>query len=248
MFQTLFAEPIYNLFIFFINLSWVNAGLAIILTTLVIKIILFPLQKKTIQSQIASKKAEPEMKKLNAEIKKTTDPVKKQELSKKMFTIYKKYGLNPFAPLLALIIQIPVLYALYTTFMISKESFAEHSYKLYDFMDKTAPVPDMNFFGIDMLDKSIVVALIAGLTQYLYLHITMPEVKFSDFKKETKGMKDNFANSLKVNMKFGLPLFIFVMLAIYLNSALGLYWITSNLFMIFQEKLVRKEKEELKKL
>ncbi len=248
MFETLFAKPILNLFTFFLDLDWVNAGIAIILTTLVIKIILFPLQKKQIKTQIATKKAEPEIKKIKEKYKKITDPVKKQQMGMEMMNVYKKYNMNPFAPLLVMIIQIPILMALYWTFQVKTGSFQIDKSRLYDFISMPSIV-DMNFFGIDLLKTSFLIAILTGITQFISLHITMPEVKFSDFfKKQPKNFKDGLLDSMKVNMKFGLPIFIIIILSTYLSSALGLYWITSNLFLIFQELLVRKDRRELKEL
>jgi YidC/Oxa1 family membrane protein insertase len=75
--------------------------------------LLFPLQKKQIKTQIASKKAEPEIKKIKEKLDKATDPAKKQQMGVEMMGVYKKFGVNPFAPLLTMIIQIPILLALY---------------------------------------------------------------------------------------------------------------------------------------
>ena len=83
---------------------------------------------------------------------------------------------------------------------------------------------DMNFLGINLLETSVVIALLTGITQFLHLNMTMPEVKFSDFfKKKSSKMKENFTDSLKVNMKFGLPVFVVIILSTYLSAALGVY-------------------------
>ena len=253
MFETLFAKPIYNLYIYLIGVDWINAGLALIITTIVIKIILFPFQKKQIKSQIAMKKAQPELDQIKKEFKGITDPVKKQQMGAKMMAVYKKYNLNPFAPLLIMIIQIPILFALYRTFMINSDDIVNGTGFIIDksrlYFDTALNIVDMQFLGISLLKTNMFIAALAAITQYLYMHITMPEVKLSHFFKKTEGgMKENFGNSLKVNMKFGLPVFVFLLLSFSLNAALGLYWVTSNLFLILQEYLVRKDKQELKNI
>jgi membrane protein insertase Oxa1/YidC/SpoIIIJ len=83
----------------------------------------------------------------------------------------------------------------------------------------------MNFLGIFPLEEtSYFLAVLAGLTQYAHLHVSMPDVKFSDLKKKQgSDIKTDMMNSFQVNIKYGLPFLIFFMLISVFSSALALY-------------------------
>ncbi len=247
MFATIFYNPIYNLLIFFLNFSWMDAGIAIILTTILIKIILYPLFKKQIKTQIALKKMKPELDDLKKKYEGKTDKENKQKMAFETMDLYKKYQMNPFISFFVLIIQIPIILAMYWVFY-SGGLPEVNTEILYSFIS----IPEniiMNFLGfVDLTKSSIVLAIIAGVSQYVHFHISMPDVKLKDFKNISGDFKKDMATSFSANIKYGLPVFIFLLLAFWLHAAIALYWISSNLFMIMQEHLVRKEKQEIRNI
>ncbi|HEY5587983.1 MAG TPA: YidC/Oxa1 family membrane protein insertase, partial [Candidatus Paceibacterota bacterium] len=104
LWNSIFYQPIYNILIFTINhLTFGDVGFAIILVTIIVKLALSPLTKKSIKSQILMKRMEPEIK----QIKK--DYPNKEEQAKKTFELYKKYGTNPFSGCLVILFQLPVI-------------------------------------------------------------------------------------------------------------------------------------------
>jgi YidC/Oxa1 family membrane protein insertase len=113
MFDTFFYNPIYNLVIFLAdNIS--DIGIVIIITTIIIKLFLYPFYTKQINNQIATKKAKPELDALAEKYKgKKLSKEENQEKVKETFAVYKKYGIKPFSAILLLFIQIPILFALY---------------------------------------------------------------------------------------------------------------------------------------
>jgi YidC/Oxa1 family membrane protein insertase len=245
--DNLFYDPVYNLVVFLSN-NIVDAGVVIVLTTIIIKLILFPLFNKQINSQIATKKAKPEIDALTKKYKgkKLTKEESHQKVVETM-ALYKKYDIKPFSSLLILFIQIPALFALYWIFF--KGGLPEvDSDLLYSFVGVPQDI-SMNFMGIFELEKtSYVLAFLAGVTQYMHLHTSMPDVKFSDLKKKGgSDVKTDMLNSFQVNIKYGLPFLIFFMLISVFNSALAVYWITLNIFSTAQEFVVRDKKSLLKK-
>jgi YidC/Oxa1 family membrane protein insertase len=91
-----------------------DIGLAIVVTTIIVKLILFPLFTKQINSQIATKKAKPEIDALMAKYK--GRKLTKEENQKKALetmALYKKHGINPFSAIIILLVQIPAVFALY---------------------------------------------------------------------------------------------------------------------------------------
>lgn len=253
MFDTFFHDPIYNLMVFLSNYM-VDFGSVIILTTIIIKFIIYPLYSGQIKNTIATKKAQPELKEIQKKIKdKNIDQFKKQELMLQMMKVHKKYGVKIFTPILSIIIQITVTLALY--WIIYRGGFPSVDTSiLYDFVKSTKDI-SMTFLGyFDLTKTSYIIAILAALTQFIHMEISMPDVKLSNLKTTTDskgkqdGIKEDMMNSFQVYIKYGMPVLVLLMLASSFNAGLGLYWLTQNVFLIFQEKIVRSKKDELKEV
>jgi len=243
MYDFLFYKPIYNLIVY-LSEHLVSFGWAIIISTIIIKLILYPLFSSQIKNQIAVKKAQPELKKIQEKLKdKKISQAERQALMFKMMEVNKKYGVKMFAPLVNMVIQITILLTLY---LVIKKGFPDIKTEyLYDFVKSPENI-NFNFYGIDLLKPSIIIAILASVTQFIYTSVSMPDVKFSDLKAGNSS-KEDMMKTFMVYIKYFMPLMIFFVL-LGLNSALGLYWIISNIFMSLQEKRVRADKEELKKI
>ena len=158
-------EPIENLMAFILgvlyrlteNFGFGSYGLAIILLTVLIKIILYPLTVKQLNSMKAMQKIQPELKKLQEKYKD-----KPQMLQQKMMEIYQKEGVNPLAGCLPLLIQMPILMAMY--------------YALYNFnYGEIAPT----FLWLPSLsepDPIYILPLLSAFTTFLQQKISMTEM------------------------------------------------------------------------
>ncbi|HXK35336.1 MAG TPA: YidC/Oxa1 family membrane protein insertase [Candidatus Paceibacterota bacterium] len=239
LFNTVLFEPLHNALAFLVAIiPGGDIGLAIIILTIIVKLILYPLTKRSIDSNRKMKLLEPELAKIKEEYKD-----KKEEQAKKTFELYKQNKINPFAGCLIILIQLPIIIALYYVFLKGLDFSSE---SLYSFV--TAPtIIKTQFLGlVDMGSKSLILAILAGITQYLQTALSMPKTK-----KEAK-KDDSFSGSLKrsmdLQMRYFLPLFIgFV--AFQVQAAVALYWVTSNIFTIGQELYARPwkiSKEQLK--
>ncbi len=225
-FATLFYIPVYNIFIFFINIiPGHNAGVAVILVTIIVRLILFPLSRKSIKTQLQMRKIEPEVQKLKDTVK------DKQEQAKQLMQLYKDKDVNPFASLFLVLLQFPVLIGLYRVFQSGLPKVDPTL--LYSFVHSPATVV-MNFVGIDLMHKSIILALVAVATQFIQLQIALPKTK----KPETKSFQGDLTHSINTQMKYIFPLILFPIA--YFSAVIGLYLVTSNIFMIFQELYVKK--------
>lgn len=210
-----------------------DIGFAIIILTIVIKLILFPLAKKSIQSQIYMKKLEPELKKLKV------DFPNKEEQAKKQFELYKKYGVNPFSGCLVVILQLPVIFALYYVFI----NFKIDSSIIYGFINVPTTI-NTNFLGLfDLsLNHSIFLALVAGISQYFQAYLATPKKTIKDVEVVSDNTKKTFqeelASSMQLNIRYVLPVFV-AFIAYTFSAGVALYWIVSNIFTIGQEWYVR---------
>ncbi len=240
LWNTVFYEPIYNALVFTINnITFGDVGFAIIFITIIVKFILFPLTKKSIKSQILMKRIEPEMK----SIKK--DFPNKEEQAKKTFELYKKYGVNPFSGCLVVLLQLPVIFALYYVFY---KGLDLSSGPLYSFIQTPVDVHN-NFLGlVDIHSKSIVLAVLAGISQFIQGYLASPikpktELVKDNKKDEPKTFQEQMADSMQLNIKYFLPIFI-AFIAYQISAAVAIYWITSNIFTIAQEWYIRRQLTE----
>jgi YidC/Oxa1 family membrane protein insertase len=231
-FATVFYIPFYNAFVFIVNLlPGHTAWIGVVLLTLLIRFVLFPLSKKSIRTQILMKKIEPEVQKIKDTVKDT------QQQSLQTLALYKEKGVNPFAGLLLVLIQLPILIGLYRVFR-SGLPHIDGSI-LYPFIHAAEPV-SMHFFGTDLESKvlRIVFAIIAVVTQFIQINLSLPK---SVKKAGPSSFQQDLAHSMNMQMRYIFPLIMFPIA--YISAVISLYLITTNLFMTGQELLVKRKME-----
>ncbi len=225
-FATLFYIPIYNVLIFVINsIPGHSAGIAVIAVTVIIRLVLYPLSRKSIKTQLQMRQIEPEVQKIKEKVK------DRQEQARQLMQLYKDKDVNPFAGLFLILIQFPILIGLYRVFISGLPKI--DATLLYSFVHMPASV-GMTFLGINLMQKSIIVAILTVITQFIQLNLALPSVK----KGDDASFKGDLAYSMNMQMKYIFPLIIFPIA--YISAVIGLYLLTSNIFMIFQELYVRK--------
>jgi YidC/Oxa1 family membrane protein insertase len=236
LWNVIFYQPIYNALVFIVgNVTFGDIGFAIILLTIIVKLILSPLTKKSIKSQILMKKMEPELQKIKK------DFPNKEEQAKKTFELYKKYGTSPFSGCLVILIQLPVIFALYYVFY--KNSSIINTSLIYSFINIPAQL-HTKFLGLLEIasNKNIILGLLAGLSQFTQGYLATPaKPKNVEIIKDNnpKTFQEELSSSMQMNVKYILPVFI-AFIAYQLSAAVALYWITSNIFTIVQEWHIRR--------
>lgn len=241
MFNTYLYEPLYNTLIFLIGvLPGHSVGLAIIVLTLAVKFLILPLTHKSTKSQAKMKKIEPEAQKLREKHKNN-----KQEQAQQIMALYKKHGVNPFSSCLLMIVQLPIIIALYYVFYKGLNGGVEQEL-LYSFVQYPETI-NMFFLGIfDLAGKSIILALLAGVTQFFQMKLAMPDIpkpKPRDSSKEVS-FKDDLARNMSIQMRYMMPVIVFV-IAWQISAAVALYWVVSNVFSIVHELIVKKEADKI---
>lgn len=233
--HTIFFDPIYNSLVFFIDIvRGGDVGLAIICTVILVKIIILPISLKAARTQFAMREIEPKL----AEVKEKYKDQREVQAIKTM-EIFKEAKVNPFSSILLLFIQIPIVIALY--FAVSSGGGVHlpdiNTALLYSFVKAPENIT-MIFLGfMDITMKSIPLALIAGITQFIHTHLSLPPQKQRDPKAEPN-FKDDFARSMQLQMRYVMPLLIFFV-AYTISAAIALYFTISNLMAIGQEYVVR---------
>ncbi|MCG2695264.1 YidC/Oxa1 family membrane protein insertase [Candidatus Parcubacteria bacterium] len=210
-----------------------DLGVAVVLITVAVKLILFPLTKASIKTQIKIKEIEPALAEIKEKYKKD-----REMLAKETMALYSKNKINPFSSFMLILVQLPILFALYFVFL--KGGLPEINLDiLYSFIDAPTHINNIRFLGIiDITQKSFILALTAGLSQFFQIRLVLPKQQTED-KNKVRTMKDDLIKNMQLQMRYVMPVFIFF-ISYGLISAIALYWTASNLFMIGQELYVRK--------
>lgn len=225
-------EPLLNALAFLISIvPGGDVGIAIIILTLLVKIVLFPLTQRSIENQAKMTFLAPELNKIK------TSGASKEEQARLTFELYKKHKANPFSGCLLVLVQIPIIFALYYVFY---KGMKFDSSVLYSFIQAPADM-NMLFLGIlDIAAKSLPLALLAGVSQYFQAHL-MPKPPIPETKSGSLSFQESFAKSMHLQMKYVFPVLV-AFIAYSISGAVALYWITSNIFSIGQQVYSNKKK------
>lgn len=235
-FHTTIYNPLYNGIVFLMSLiPFADLGIIVILFTLFIRLILFPISRKAVQTQLALKALDPEIKKIRQEYN------NKEEQARRLMLLYKTNNINPFSSVFLVLIQLPIIFALYFIFLRSGFPLI-HTEILYSFVHVPQTVNPVFLGLVDMTKKSIVLSVCAGLTQFLQAWIVAPTIETK--KNVSPSIADDIARGMQLQMRYVLPIVI-AFIAYSLSSLVALYWATSNLFTIGQELFMRRAAKKL---
>src|ERR1035437_2643428 len=233
LYNSIIFLPLYNGLIFLMDsLPWIDAGVAVILFTIIIRFILFPLSRKAIITQVKMREIQPQLDKRKVDYKNDT-----KLQGTKMMELYKNNGVNPFSSVLLIFIQLPIIYALYTVFIRSGLPTINTSL-LYSFVH--APHVTVYFLGlVDITKSSIFLSLLAAVSQYLQLEFSLRQMKKTSSGQPSNAQAD-MTHKMTNQMKYIFPVMIFI-ISYRLSAVLPLYWMTTNLFTLVQELVVRRK-------
>jgi YidC/Oxa1 family membrane protein insertase len=234
LWNTVLIEPIYNGLIFFVSLfPGHSLGLAVIIMTIIIRFLLLPISTRSIRTQAAQKKLQPEIKALQEKYKDN-----KEELAKKTMELYKERKVNPFSGCLLLILQLPIILALYRVIMLGVDLHPELLYSGLQYPEMINTL----FFGIfELTEISIPLAILAGAAQFIQMHFSpaMQTIKATEDKEKSTEPQQKIAEAMQKNMRYIMPLMIVVFGTMF-PGAVALYWTASALFMTAQEFVIQR--------
>jgi YidC/Oxa1 family membrane protein insertase len=224
IFQTLFYQPLLNaLVLLYQMVPGGNLGLAIILLTAAIKILLYPLNQKTLKMQKALAEIEPRLKEVREKFKGDQEKIAKETMA-----LYSEAKVNPLLSFASLFIQIPILFALYQVF--SKFSVSQEMAFLYSFVHAPSQI-NSYFFTLNLALPNTILAFLAGIFFFL-------QVKFSQPAPQTqKTSGSTFMGTLQKQMNYFFPILSFIIL-LKVPAAIALYLITNSILSIVEAKYV----------
>ncbi|MFH1426900.1 MAG: YidC/Oxa1 family membrane protein insertase [Candidatus Kerfeldbacteria bacterium] len=245
---TVLYEPLFNFLVWIYDvLPYKDLGVAIILLTLVVKLVLFYPSLKGLRSQKSLQDAQPKIEEIK---KKYADD--KEEMGRQIMAFYKENKVNPMSSCLPLLIQLPILWALFRVFLIFKNENlvdgllpAEQIARLYGpLAEKYADVViNKSFLGfVDLgMEHNIVLAVLAGI-------VTFASAKMLSSKRaavQSKGAKDeNMAAAINKQMVYFMPI-ITVVFGYTFPAGVTLYWLCSSTFQWGQQLIFLREKKKM---
>ncbi|MCH8741345.1 membrane protein insertase YidC [Patescibacteria group bacterium] len=233
-FNVILFQPLFNaLVLLYIYLPGRDFGVAVIVLTFLTRIIFYPLGMKAIKSQKELSELQPKIKEVQEQYKND-----KQKQSKALMELYKKEKINPFSGCLPILIQLPILIALYQVFWkgLQPEAMAN----LYSFVQFPGVIDPTLFGLLNLSTPSLGLAIAAGILQFFQTKMLAPLQKSSGGQK--KGTSD-FSQLMQKQMLYFFPIFTVVIL-LRLPSAIALYWLVTSMFSIFQQYLVFNKKAQ----
>jgi YidC/Oxa1 family membrane protein insertase len=220
-------RPLFNGLIFLYNvIPYHDLGIAIILLTAIIRLLLYPLNQKSIKSQAALTKIQPQIKEVQEKYK--NDRVKQ---SQALMELYRVNGVNPASGCLPLLIQLPILLALYRVFLSGLDPSKLSS--LYSFVLRPETINPMFLGIIDLSKVNIGLAVLAGVLTFVQTKMMQPN--------QTKDAGKDFSAMLNKQMTYFMPI-LTLLISLKLPAGLTLYWVATTLFGIGQQYLILRKK------
>lgn len=220
LWTTFFVQPLAWVIIKIGNLLK-SYGFSLIITTLIIRGIMYPFTKKTAMQSENLKKAQPELEKLEKKYKNKTDQQSMMQKNQEMLLIYKKNDINPISGCLFSFIQIPLFFA------------------FYEAISRIPAIFEENFLGFQ-LGTSPAIALFTNVQlQYIILIILIPVATYFSFKLNS-GASMTKEQESQMKMMRNMMVIFMTITAFSISSGIAIYWITSNVFTIFQNLMVKR--------
>lgn len=268
LFDTILTRPIFNLLAFIYNFVG-DFGVAIIIMTIVVRLLLWPLVKKQLHQTKVMRDIQPELQRIQAQARKGS---REQQLaaSMAMMNLYKEKGVKPFSSILVLLIQLPILIAIFNVIRIFAHvstGGATPTDYIYPFLEHFSRIPELlaanphlELFGIIDLTQpaatylpALIIALLAAVFQFIQSKQTMPSSKKSrgvrQMLKEAATGKDVDQAELNAaamsKMMYFMPVMTFF-ICLPFPGAVVLYYATTSLFAVAQQHyILNRDQSEL---
>lgn len=244
IFTELIYRPLFNALVIAYNaIPGHDIGVAIIILTVLVRLLLYKMNSKSIKSQRELQEIQPAIKEIQQKYKDN-----KEKQAQELMAFYQKHKINPFSGCLPLLVQFPIIIGLYYVFL---NGFHDGSLNaLYSFVSNPGHLNTLSFRGIiDLAKPNVYMALLASVLQYFQtsnlMKVSGNKKKANEGKAEEEKTPEekaqDFAQALSQNMMYTMPVVTFLF-ALNLPSGLALYWSVTTLFAIVQQYLIIKKR------
>jgi len=239
LFNTLLYQPFLNFLVFLYNtLPSHDLGLAIIILTIIIRLILWPLSQQAVKSQKALQDLQPKIKAIQEKYKGD-----RQKMTMATMELYRQSKINPFSSFLPILIQLPILIAVYQVFW---KGLKATEFSLYPFIHNPGALNAVAFGFLNLAKPNVLLAFITGIIQYWQTKMLSQRRPAPQFVKKDGAKDESIMAIMNKQMTVMMPIFT-VFIGLTLPSGLMLYWLVGLVLTILQQKLVfKKTKDEPK--
>lgn len=225
LFNVILYKPLFNaLVIFYNSIALQDLGLAIIFLTILIRLLLFPIFHESLRQQKIQQSLQPHIKKIQDKHKDN-----KEAQTKAILNLYSEHKANPALPLVLVLVQLPILFALFGIFKTGITDASLSS--LYSFVQRPETINHTLFNFIDLTKASLLLTGLAAIAQYFQSNLAMIKQKPGETQTE--------AERIGKNLVYVAP-FITVVVLWSMPAAIGLYWITTTVFSAVQQVIINK--------
>lgn len=201
-----------------------STALSIVIIAVIIRLILFPMTRKTLLQSERMKKANPEIQRIEKKYEGKTDNESMTKKGQEMMAVYRKYEIKPLSGCLFAFIQLPILFA------------------FWEAINKVPAIFEENFIGLNM-GTTPLTGMISGDWYYILVCVLLIAATYFSYKlNPSMAMNDQMAKQQRI-MTIGMTIFIGFM-SFTLPTAIAFYWITSSLFTIGQNFAVGRRKKD----
>ena len=230
IFNTLLYQPTFNLLVFLYNVVG-DIGIAIVCLTVVIKAILHPFSLQSIKSQKAMSSLQPKIEELKKKYKNQKD-----KIAKAMMELYKKEKVNPLSSCLPLLIQFPFLIAVFQVFKIGLSNGSLNL--LYPFVHNPGVLNSVSFGIMNLANPAPILAILAGLAQWFQTKMMVVKQPPKEVRGKNGAKDETMAAIMSKQMMYMMPAMT-VFIGLTLPGGLTLYWLTTTLLTIVQQKIYK---------
>lgn len=234
-FHTILVQPILNILVLLYDfLPGADIGFAIIALTILIKLLLWPFMQQSLKSQKALQELQPKIEELKQQYKDD-----REALAKATMSLYQKEKVNPFSSCLPLLVQLPVLIALYQVLL--KGFGPDILGDLYSFVPKPENIQYMFLGLVDLSSPNLVLALLAGGFQFWQTRMLVSKQPPKAVQKSSGALDESMLASMNKSLMLFMPV-LTVVIGATLPGGLTLYWVTITVVSILQQALVFRKK------
>lgn len=230
IFNLIIQQPIFNAFVGLYNII-PDVGIVILIITVIIKLILYPLTSSSIKAQKSLSELQPKLEALKKDYKDN-----KQQLAQETMKLYKEHKVNPLGSCLPLLIQLPIFLALYWVLQAALKSNGFET--LYPFIQNPGAINTVSFGLFDLAKPHIILAGLAGAAQFW--QAKMFTRKKPPVAAGVGGKDEGMASMMNKQMLYVMPVMT-VFIGAQLPAGLTLYWLFSTLLTVFQQLVLFKK-------
>ncbi len=224
LWETIFIKPLAWI-ILKLGYAVKNMGISVMIIGLLIRLLLMPLQMKTVRQSEAMKKIQPEMEKIEKKYKNKTDNDSLMAKSQETMMLYKKYKINPVGSCLTAFIQLPLFFA---------------------FLEAINRVPAI--FEGKLLTMNLGMTPMTGIAHHNYIYIALVILiiasTYFSFKNSMSGQSQTAEMQQQMKFMFTFMILMISVASLSLPTAIALYWIVTNGFAVIQNIIIKKMLEK----